>query len=151
MEFLLIVITNQSGVARGYFTEEEVRRFHEHMNMELSKLQGIRITDFYYSPYHIDGIIEKYKKRTNCRKPEADLFKRAIKDHDISVEDSIAIGDKYSDLKPALACGVPHAYLITQQAKCDIDDRSDIHIVKDWDVLLRDVLTKGSDITRRKS
>lgn len=88
MGYLLIVITNQSGVARGYFTEEDVKSLHQKMCEDLEK-QGITITDIYYCP-HLTGC--------TCRKPQLELFYRAAADHNVDLSRSIAIGDKIRDL-----------------------------------------------------
>ncbi len=88
MGYLLIIITNQSGVARGYYTEEDVKKLHRRMCEDLEN-QGIHITDIYYCP-HLTGC--------SCRKPQLELFYRAAKEHNIDMSRSIAIGDKMRDL-----------------------------------------------------
>ena len=60
------------------------------------------IDKYYYSPYHPDGILDKYRKQSNCRKPGDLLFKKAIYDFNIIASESIVIGDKYSDIKTAV-------------------------------------------------
>ena len=102
--FALAVITNQSGVARGYHTEADVRAFHDEMNRRLGD-HGVRIDRFYYCPHHVDGVIPRYRVRCECRKPGDALFLQAIADLAIDLRRSFAIGDKASDLEPAVALG----------------------------------------------
>jgi D,D-heptose 1,7-bisphosphate phosphatase len=93
--YLVIVITNQSGVARGYFTERDVESFHYHMNQELKKKNAV-INDFYYCPFHINGI-GKYKKNSKDRKPGNGMLNKAIKKWNINKKRSFFIGDSLSD------------------------------------------------------
>lgn len=88
MGYLLIIITNQSGVARGYYTEEDVHVLHEKVCQDLAA-QGIPIKKVYYCP-HLSGC--------SCRKPKTGLFYKAAREHHIDMSKSIAIGDKLRDL-----------------------------------------------------
>lgn len=84
--YLVIVITNQSGIARGYFTEDQLRKFNGKMVDELAK-RGAEIDDIYYCPHHPDD-------KCDCRKPNTGMVKRAVKDHDILLSQSIMVGDR---------------------------------------------------------
>ncbi len=95
--YLLIVITNQSGIARGYYTEENYNILTNYMKSELEK-KGVFLTDVLYCPHHPEAIIPKYKKECECRKPKLGLFFEAINKWDIDVNESVAIGDKMRDL-----------------------------------------------------
>ena len=86
--YLLIIITNQSGIARGYFSEEDMKSLHQKMCDDLLK-QGVKIDAIYYCP-HLDGC--------ECRKPGVELFYKAAKDFDIDFSESIVIGDRLRDL-----------------------------------------------------
>lgn len=103
--YLVIVITNQSGVARGYYTEADVNALHEYMNVELKK-QGAHIDSFYYCPHHPEGKIAKYKVKCNCRKPAPGMLRQAMEEWPISKEGSLVIGDKPSDVLAAEAAGM---------------------------------------------
>ena len=94
--YILIVVSNQSGIARGYFTEEDLNIFNNNMN-EILKKNGIEITEFYCCPHHPDGIGE-YKKVCECRKPNNKMIEDAIKKYNIDREKSYMIGDKTSDI-----------------------------------------------------
>jgi D-glycero-D-manno-heptose 1,7-bisphosphate phosphatase len=95
--FKVIVITNQSGVARGYFNTSDVEDLHLFINSELKKYDA-GIDQFYYCP-HIE------EDDCNCRKPKDGLFKRAIHDFDLDVKQSYSIGDNIRDIIPAKNLG----------------------------------------------
>ncbi len=103
--FLAIVITNQSGIARGYFAEDEVRRLHEWMNEYLVRF-GAHIDAFYYCPHLPNGKVEAYVKECDCRKPKPGLIERACADFQIDRGISLMIGDKPRDVECAEAAGV---------------------------------------------
>ena len=94
--YILIVVSNQSGIARGYFTEEDLNIFNNNMN-EILKKNGVEITEFYCCPHHPDGIGE-YKKVCECRKPNNKMIEDAIKKYNIDKKKSYMIGDKISDI-----------------------------------------------------
>ena len=88
-EYLLIIITNQSGIARGYFTENDFIRLNDFMLNELEKL-GVHISKSYYCPHGPNS-------KCNCRKPKTGLFEQAVKEYNIDLSKSFAIGDKLRD------------------------------------------------------
>ncbi|MBR4329182.1 MAG: HAD family hydrolase [Candidatus Riflebacteria bacterium] len=102
--YMLILITNQSGISRGLISEEQLEAVHDKMK-RLLKAGGVTLDAIYYCPHHPDhpykGIAE-----CNCRKPKPGLILQAIKDHDIDVENSFMIGDRTSDIKIGLNSGV---------------------------------------------
>lgn len=102
--YLAIVITNQSGIARGLFTEADVRKLHNFINDELKKT-GAHIDAFYYCPHHPNGVVPEYTKVCDCRKPEPGLILRACKDFDIDPKISFMIGDKQRDVDCGIAAG----------------------------------------------
>ena len=87
--YKLIVITNQSGIARGYYTQEQAKKIFDYMKNELKK-DGIIIEEIYYCPH--------LKENCNCRKPKLGLFYKAQKDYNVDFSQSYAIGDKLRDL-----------------------------------------------------
>lgn len=95
LDYLVIVVTNQSGVARGYYNEKKVKLFHEYMNNELKK-ENAFIDDFYYCPFHKSGI-GKYKKNSIDRKPNNGMLIKAIKKWNINIKKSYMVGDNKSD------------------------------------------------------
>ena len=94
--YLLIIITNQSGIGRGYYTEEDFMKLNEYMKNELRK-NGVNISGVYYCPHLPDAKIERYRKVCECRKPSLGLFERAVHDFDIDLSQSYAVGDKLRD------------------------------------------------------
>jgi len=94
--YLPIVVTNQSGIARGYYTEEQMIELHSFMQDEFRK-HGSFITAFYHSPFHPNAVIPHLKKASDCRKPKPGMFHQAIHDHGIDPFSSIMVGDKPSD------------------------------------------------------
>jgi D-glycero-D-manno-heptose 1,7-bisphosphate phosphatase len=103
---LAIVVTNQSGVARGFYSEEDVRAFHAHMAAELATV-GARVDAFYYCPYHEDGVVPRYVVADHPdRKPNPGMLLRAIADFGVDPARSLVIGDRASDLEAACRAGV---------------------------------------------
>ena len=84
--YIIVIVTNQAGVAKGYFSEDDVKVLHDWM-IERFAEKGICISAVYYCPYHKDGIVEQYKKDSDCRKPKPGMFLQAAKEHDIDIAD----------------------------------------------------------------
>ena len=103
--FLVIVITNQSGVARGYFSEDDVHQLHEWMNEDLARFDS-HIDAFYYCPHLPNGSVPTYAKECDCRKPKPGLIDRACADFNVDCGASLMIGDKPRDVECAEAAGV---------------------------------------------
>lgn len=104
--YLLFVISNQSGIARGFYTEKDVDRLHHWMNEELFKMHGVEIDKFYYCPHHPAFGVPPYKMGCQCRKPKPGLIHQAISDFNIDVKASYFIGDRKTDMEAAEAAGV---------------------------------------------
>jgi D-glycero-D-manno-heptose 1,7-bisphosphate phosphatase len=94
--YIIVVITNQAGVAKGKFTEEDVRSLHQWMAERFLE-KGIPVAGFYYCPFHKNASVEAYKMDSDCRKPRPGMFLKAAKDLDIDLSRSIMVGDKQSD------------------------------------------------------
>ena len=97
MGYLLVIITNQSGIARGYYTEEDCLKLDRWLKNDLAG-RGIQVAGSYYCPHLPDGTVSKYVVNCDCRKPKTALFWKAAKDLDIDMDHSFAIGDKERDL-----------------------------------------------------
>ena len=104
--YYVFVVTNQSGIARGFYTEEEVQKLHAFMNKELSE-EGAHINAFYYCPHHMEGIVPKYTMACQCRKPMPGMLLQAIEEWRIDPATSLMIGDRPSDIEAAKAAGIP--------------------------------------------
>lgn len=101
----LIVVTNQSGVARGYYTEEDVKKLHAHMGEVLAAARA-PILRFYYCPHHEKGTVPAYTMVCDCRKPEPGMILKAMEDYSIDRAKSFMIGDKSSDVEAAHRAGL---------------------------------------------
>ena len=98
------IITNQAGIARGYYTEEDYLKLQNFIEDNLMK-KGIKIEKSYFCPHH-PNVTGKYGIECNCRKPNTGNFELAIKEFDIDVKNSFMIGDKITDLIPAEKLGI---------------------------------------------
>jgi len=97
--FKIIVVSNQAGVAYGYFTEKFVRDTHNHIAAKLKK-QGAKADAFYFCPHHAKKAkIKKYKKDCACRKPKTGMVKKAAKRFSLNIGKSYVVGDKLTDVK----------------------------------------------------
>jgi D-glycero-D-manno-heptose 1,7-bisphosphate phosphatase len=104
--WLVIVVTNQSGVGRGYYTEADMNALHERMQADLAEAGG-RIDAFYHAPQHPEAAAEAYRHPDPpLRKPNPGMILQALADWPIDREGSLLIGDKPSDLEAALRAGV---------------------------------------------
>ena len=109
--YLLVVITNQSAVARGLCAETDVLALHERMRAFLHG-QGIELAGIYYCPHHPPGSVARYTRACACRKPEPGMILRAAREHGIDLSRSLLVGDKLSDLEAGRAAGIPSLYLV---------------------------------------
>lgn len=105
-DYLVIVVTNQSGVARGLYRTGDVERFHEHLQERL-KGAGAHVDAFYYCAFHPDGTIAEFAREHEDRKPSPGMLRRAMHDWPIRNEGSFLIGDKPSDMEVAARAGLP--------------------------------------------
>lgn len=104
-KYKIIVVSNQSGIARGYFSSKDVRNLHKFMNVELKKF-NTKIDRFLFCPFHIDGKIRKYKKRSSLRKPDIGMFKIINKIWKVDKRNSFMIGDQKTDMQFAKKVGI---------------------------------------------
>jgi D-glycero-D-manno-heptose 1,7-bisphosphate phosphatase len=100
----VVVITNQSGVARGLLTEDTVRDIHRHLSSVLED-GGARVDAYYYCPHHQDGSVPAYTRRCDCRKPGRAMIDRAAADLGLDPARSFVVGDKWLDVGTAGAVG----------------------------------------------
>ena len=138
--YILIVVSNQSGIARGYFTEEDLNIFNNNMN-EILKKNGVEITEFYCCPHHPDGIGE-YKKVCECRKPNNKMIEDAIEKYNIDREKSYMIGDKTSDIGAGIKSNlktvlVKTGYGLKDMEKIDKNETLVCENLKDFSEVLK--------------
>jgi D-glycero-D-manno-heptose 1,7-bisphosphate phosphatase len=96
--FKIVIVTNQSGVARGYFPESFVKETHSYIAARLKK-KGLKIDAFYYCPHHKKATIKKYRKDCDCRKPKQGMINAAAKRFNLDLKQSFTMGDKLTDVK----------------------------------------------------
>jgi D-glycero-D-manno-heptose 1,7-bisphosphate phosphatase len=113
---LTIAVTNQAGVARGYYPESKVTQVHEALN-ELLAQQGARIDRFYYCPHHPTEGIGRYRKDCDCRKPKPGMLYRAAEDLSLNLGDCFLVGDKISDIQAGVSAGCKTLLVLTGYGK----------------------------------
>ena len=129
--YSIIVVTNQGGVARGAYSEQDVDEVHQRINELVKASSGARIDRFYYCPYHPDGSVDRYKREHPWRKPAPGMLLQAAKDMDIDMSQSWMIGDQARDIEAGNAAGVrtilldPHSRAKVPNVSGQHDDDSD--------------------------
>ena len=103
-QYRVIVVTNQAGVARGYFKESSVSKVHKEIDRQLLRY-GLKIDAYYYCPHHPDGTVREYSINCNCRKPMPGMILKAAQDFRLDLSKSFLLGDKMSDLLAAENAG----------------------------------------------
>lgn len=105
--FLIFIVTNQAGIARGYYTEEDYKILTKWMLIEFSK-RGINIEKIYHCPHH-----PEFTGECTCRKPKPGMLKQAESEYDLNLANSVLIGDRISDIEAGNKAGVGLNILIT--------------------------------------
>ena len=108
----VVVVTNQSGVGRGLFTDETVDAVHAHLT-DLLAGYGARITAYYHCPHHPAADVAAYRVECECRKPKAGMLLRAAAEHDLDLGRSWMVGDRDTDLEAGAAAGTRTALVRT--------------------------------------
>lgn len=111
MGYLLVLVTNQAGIARGYYSEDEFLSLTEWMDWNFAD-KGVDFDGIYYCPHHPEHGLGKYKEDCDCRKPKPGMFFSARDHLNIDMAKSVMIGDKADDLKAAMAAGVTTKILV---------------------------------------
>ena len=110
--FAVIVVTNQSGVARGLFDEPFVEATHRSLSETLAR-GGARVDDFSYCPHHPDATVAAYRRECDCRKPQPGLLKQAAGRHQLDLSRSFVVGDRMHDIECGTAVGAAGALVRT--------------------------------------
>lgn len=110
--WLAVLVTNQAGVARGYFTEDMIGSVHQILIAELAR-GGAQLDALYYCPHHPSVGDAPYRLDCDCRKPKPGLIRRAARELDIDLAQSWMIGDRFSDLQLARNAGVRGAFVLS--------------------------------------
>ncbi|MDD3149848.1 MAG: HAD family hydrolase [Candidatus Gastranaerophilales bacterium] len=141
---LTILISNQSGVARGYFDENTVNELNEYLN-HLLKQENAHLDGFYFCPHHIKGSIEKYSVDCDCRKPKIGMINQALKDFkNIDMTKSYIVGDKECDINMAKNADLKSILVQTGYGNKDKEICTPNYVAKDIedaiDWILKDIL-----------
>lgn len=109
--YRLIVVTNQSGIARGYFDQVEMDRLHNHLRAQLAE-NGVALDAIYFCPHHPQGVIRSLAIKCDCRKPSPGMLLQAAMDFDLDLAASVLIGDKLSDVEAGKCAGVGRTVIV---------------------------------------
>lgn len=116
----VFVVTNQSGLARGYFPAALLVAVHDAMTERL-QASGAKLDGIYVCPHHPEAKEERYRLDCPCRKPKPGLFRQAAAEHGLDLTRSYAVGDRWSDLKAAAACGAQGVLVLTGYGRGDYE------------------------------
>ena len=119
-QYLAIIVSNQSGVARGYYPIELVDEVHAHMRALMEK-EGAFVDGIFFCPHYEKGSVPEYSIECNCRKPRTGLIEEARKAFEIDMDNSYVIGDRYSDIELALRSDMKGILVTTGYGQGDID------------------------------
>jgi D-glycero-D-manno-heptose 1,7-bisphosphate phosphatase len=122
----LVIVTNQSGIARGMYTEADLARLHRHVEGELLH-QGVRLTGIQSCPHHPQAVVAAYRQDCECRKPRPGLILRACVEYGLDAARSCLFGDKASDIEAGRAAGVARCWLVgsaAEAAGCGADGQA---------------------------
>ena len=125
-----IVVTNQSGIGRGYYTEEDLISLNNQMVKKL-KEYGIEILECFYCPHHPEKGIEKYRVQCDCRKPNPGMLLEGIKKYNVDISKSYMIGDKKGDLEAGKRAGLKSVLVLTGYGKNTVKDIENDYLIAD--------------------
>ena len=125
--YALVIITNQSGVGRGHFTEEELRGFHRHL-VSWMKKHGVEIAGVYYCPHYANGSVKEYALACECRKPGPGMVLRAAKEMKLDLANSWMIGDRPADIGAGKAAGCRTIRVLTGPPPAPGDPAPDFQV-----------------------
>jgi len=109
--YLLVVITNQSGIARGYYSEQQFNQLTQWMDYSFAN-EGVELDGIYYCPHHAEHGVGELKIDCDCRKPKPGLILSAVKDLNIDLNTSMLVGDTITDIQAGIAAGIELNYLV---------------------------------------
>ena len=125
--FKVVVVSNQSGVARGYYQEKDVEIFNGAMEKEL-EARGAYIDAIYYCPHYPKAEIGAYRIDCDCRKPKPGMLKRAEKDLDLDLKRSFLVGDKISDIEAGYRAGCKTILVLTGHGNDEVKKNANMNI-----------------------
>jgi D-glycero-D-manno-heptose 1,7-bisphosphate phosphatase len=119
--YALFVITNQSGIGRGWYTEEQFLQLDNWMREQFAQ-SGTAIEATYYCPHHPTDAVGRFRRQCDCRKPAPGMLLRAAREHGLDLSQSVMLGDTFADLQAAKAAGVSTRVLLGKNAIATPDE-----------------------------
>jgi len=116
----IFIVTNQSGIARGYYTEQEFNSLTKKM-LDVMQEHGVIISSVYFCPHHIEGHVVKYALKCDCRKPKPGMILKGLEDFSIKAENAIMIGDKDSDELASKAANLKFFHITMETRNQSLD------------------------------
>jgi D-glycero-D-manno-heptose 1,7-bisphosphate phosphatase len=116
----VVVVTNQAGVARGFFDEPFVGELHDHLSARLAE-GGARVDGYYYCPHHPDAPRAEYRVRCDCRKPLPGMLRQASRHLDLDLGRSFVVGDRWLDVELASAVGATGVLVLTGYGRTEAE------------------------------
>ena len=110
--YLLIVVSNQSGIGRGYYCEADVKSLNQAIAQHLASTFGVTLLEFYHCPHHPTEAEGEFRRQCDCRKPAPGMIRQAVLDHGIDLKTSLLVGDKDSDIEAGRAAGVARLFKV---------------------------------------
>lgn len=127
--YVLVVVTNQAGIARGYYGEDQFAEYTRWVHAEFSR-RGVPLLATYHCPHHPTEGVGELRRDCDCRKPKPGMILRAQREHAIDLAASVLIGDKRSDIDAARAAGVGHVFLFGGDG--DLDAGAAMRKASEW-------------------
>lgn len=116
--YKIIIITNQAGIGRGYYSEDDFKLLNKWM-VDVFVNEGIIIDDVYFCPHHPESATGHYLLDCECRKPQPGLILKALSEHNISPDASVMVGDKVSDIEAAKRANIKSSFFVKSRYKAD--------------------------------
>lgn len=132
----VIVVSNQSGVARGYHTEDDVQKFNSSLASQL-RVEGARVDAWYYCPHLPEGSVSEFAILCDCRKPKTGMLTKAAREHDIDLSKSYMVGDKERDIVAGATVGAKTILVGSEES-----NHSPVHRAKDLAEAAEQILSR---------
>ncbi len=144
-EIKIYIITNQAGIARGYFTEEQFLDLTRHMLSCFDKNE-CRIEEVLYCPHHPDGIIPEYTQKCLCRKPGTKLIEEVMNKEKLNINEIVLVGDRDSDIEAGLRLGITTYLVLTGYGREHKDDTKADYIKPDMLSAIKHLLGNSDSV-----
>ena len=126
--YLLVVVSNQSGIGRGYYSDSDVDLLNQAIAEYLDSSVGVTLSGFYHCPHHPTEAEGEFRRQCDCRKPAPGMIRQAVLDYGIDLKTSLLVGDKDSDIEAGRAAGVARLFKVEGSAQ-SATPTSDVQLV----------------------